>query len=136
MTDQPKAAHKIDKVTETYIKIRDARAQLKREYEAKDKEYVDQMDMLEAFLLSVVDNLGIESMKTAHGTVIKSISIKPSCGDWNAFYTWIADNRAFDALEKRVKKTFIIDYMNDNKGDLPPGVSVHREYEITVRRST
>jgi HNH endonuclease len=126
---------KIDKVTETYIKIRDARSVLKKEYEAKDLELKAQLETLDAFFLETLQTLGVESMRTAHGTVYQSTSIKPSCMDWNAFYTWIAEHEAFDALEKRVKKTFIVDYMKDNSGELPPGIAVLQEYEVTVRRS-
>ena len=61
--------------------------------------------------------------------------IKPSCEDWNGFYTWIAENEAFDALERRVKKSFITTYMEDNKGELPPGINVTQEYTVTIRRS-
>jgi hypothetical protein len=126
---------KIDKVTETYVKIRDARSVLKKEYEAKDLELKAQLETLDAFFLETLQTLGVESVRTKHGTVYQSTSIKPSCMDWNAFYTWIAENEAFDALEKRVKKSFIVDYMNDNKDELPPGISVLKEYTVTIRRS-
>jgi hypothetical protein len=126
---------KIDKVTETYIKIRDARSTLRKTYEAEDLKLKDQLDVLEGYLLQTLQDLGVECARTAHGTVYQSTSIKPSCMDWNAFYTWIAENEAFDALEKRVKKTFIVDYMKDNKDELPPGISVLKEYTVTIRRS-
>jgi hypothetical protein len=126
---------KIDKVTETYVKIRDTRSALKKEYEAKDLELKAQLETLDGFLLSTLQTLGVESVRTKHGTVYQSVVIKPSCGDWNAFYTWIAANEAFDALEKRVKKSFIVEYMTDNSDELPPGISVLKEYEVTVRRS-
>jgi hypothetical protein len=51
------------------------------------------------------------------------------------FYVWIKDNDAFDALERRVKKSFIATYMEDNKGELPPGISVMQEYTVTIRRA-
>ena len=126
---------KLDKVTETYVKIRDKRSELKKQYEAEDLALKVQLETLDSFFLGKLDELGVESVRTKHGTVYKTTSIKPSCEDWNSFYTWIAENEAFDALERRVKKSFITTYMEDNKGELPPGINVHQEYTVTIRRS-
>lgn len=126
---------KLDKITETYVKIRDARSDLKKKYEAEDLALKVQLETLDSFLLGKLQELGVESVRTKHGTVYQSTSIKPSCEDWNSFYTWIAENEAFDALERRVKKSFITTYMEDNKGELPPGINVLQEYTVTIRRS-
>jgi len=82
----------------------------------------------------VMQTLGVESVRTAHGTAYRSIEIKPTCGDWAAFGNWIIKNEAVEALEKRVKKSFIIEYMETHKNKLPPGISVIREYTVTIRR--
>jgi hypothetical protein len=132
MTDQ---ARKLDKVAETYVKIRDARAALKKQYEAEDNALKDQLATLDGFLLETMQSLGAESVRTKHGTVYLSVSVKPNCGDWNALYAWITENDAFDVLERRVKKSFIVDYMKENKDELPPGISVLHEYTVTIRRS-
>jgi hypothetical protein len=143
MTDQlkmllkgkPMTDPKLDKVTETYVKIRDERSRLKKEYETADGNLKSQLEVLEAHLLQTLQSLEVESVRTKHGTVYQSIAIKPSCGDWSAFYAWIAENKAFEALERRVKKSFIVTYMEDNADALPPGIAVTKEYEVTVRRS-
>ena len=44
-------------------------------------------------------------------------------------------NDAFDALERRIKKTFVSEYMENNGGAIPPGVSVYRQYAVRVRRN-
>jgi hypothetical protein len=131
MTDQPK----LDKVTQTYVKIRDARTALRKEYEARNLELKNQLETLDGFLLETLQNLGVDRVGTKYGTVFQSTEIKPSCQDWAAYYAWIAANEAFDGLERRVKKSFIADYMKDNAGELPPGITVLKEYTITVRRS-
>jgi HNH endonuclease len=131
MTNQPK----LDKVTATYIKIRDRRTALKKQYEAEDLELKNQLEVLDGFLLETLQNLGVDRVGTKHGTVFQSTEIKASCQDWAAYYAWIAENQAFDGLERRVKKSFIVDYMKDNADALPPGISVLKEYTITVRRS-
>ena len=126
---------KLDKITETYVKIRDARSDLKKKYEAEDLALKVQLETLDSFLLGRLQELGVESVRTKHGTVYQSVTVKPSCEDWNGFYAWIAEHEAFDALERRVKKSFITTYMEDNKGELPPGINVTQEYTVTIRRS-
>ena len=126
---------KLDKVTATYVKIRDQRSALKKQYEADDLALKVQLETLDSFLLGKLQELGVESVRTKHGTVYQSTVVKPSCEDWDSFYTWIAENEAFDALERRVKKSFITTYMEDNKGELPPGINVTQEYAVTIRRS-
>lgn len=137
MTEQLKLQGnpKLDKVTETYVKIRDARSVLKKQYEAEDAVLKAQLETLDSFLLETLQNLGADRVGTKHGTVYRSTETKPSCQDWTAFYAWIAENEAFDALERRVKKSFIVTYMEDNKDELPPGITVLKEYTVTIRRS-
>ena len=130
MTDK-----KLDKVCETYVKIRDARTALKKEFEAKDLELKSQLEVLDSHLLQTLQTLGVESVRTKHGTVYQSVTVKPSCQDWAVFYSWIAEHDAFDALERRVKRSFITEYMADNKDELPPGITVLKEYTVTIRRS-
>lgn len=131
MTEQDK---KLDKVAATYVKIRDTRAELRRAYEAEDQKLKDQLETINGFLLATLQELGVESARTTHGTIYRSIDVKPSCGDWDAFGTWIIENEAVDALERRVKKSFITEYMETNNDELPPGISVTREFTVTVRR--
>ena len=60
---------KLDKITETYVKIRDARSDLKKKYEAEDLALKVQLETLDSFLLGRLQELGVESVRTKHGTV-------------------------------------------------------------------
>lgn len=125
---------KLDKVAATYVKIRDKRTDLKKAYEAEDQKLKDQLETIDGFFMETLTALGVESARTKHGTVYKSIDVKPSCGDWSAFGDWIIENNAIEALERRVKKSFVTDYMAENNDELPPGISVIKEYIIKVLR--
>ena len=125
---------KLDKVAATYVKIRDKRSDLKKAYEAEDQKLKDQMETINGFFMETLTALGVESARTKHGTVYKSIDVKPSCDDWSVFGDWIIENNAIEALERRVKKSFITDYMAENKDGLPPGISVMKEFIIKVLR--
>lgn len=121
-------------VTKAYVNIRNARGDLRRDYEAHDNELKAAQGKLEALMLKHLSEHSMESVRTEYGTFYRQEEIIPTCADWNAFYDWIAQNNAFDALERRVKKTFIKDFMEDQNG-LPPGISVLREYQVRVRKA-
>lgn len=122
-------------VVDVYLKIRDARAKLKKEYEAADNKLKESLTTLDNFMLGQLIDTGATSVRTEGGTVFRQEEIKPSASDWSAFYDFIRENNCFDALERRVKKEFVKEYMDTHEGRLPPGISVHKEFAVRVRRS-
>lgn len=125
----------INRLTKAYIKIRDARAALKKDWAAEDEKLKGKLEKIEAELLKFLNETNQNSSKTDSGIVYKQEEITPTGSDWAAFYDWVARNNAFDALERRIKKTFVSEYMGTHDGAIPPGVSVYREYVVRVRRS-
>lgn len=125
----------LDKVVQAYTAIRDARDIRRRAYEAEDLILEGDQQKLKVLMLSLLNATGANSIATDHGTVYRSQKIKPSAADWSTIYAWIAANPdRFEILEKRLKSTFVKDYMEENEGEIPPGVNVLREYEVSVRK--
>ena len=124
-----------DQATRVFLKMRAARAALKKEYEAADKVIADQQQRVEAAMLGFLNTHKIDAAPTAHGTFFKQLEITPQGADWDKFYAWVIETNGFDFLERRIKKTSVRDYMNTNKGALPPGVSVFSQYVVRVRRN-
>lgn len=131
MSEEPS----IEKVVGTFIKIREARRKATVEHEAKDRKLAGQMETLETYLLGRLRDMGARSVATEYGIVYQTLEVKPQAFNWELFYKWVAKNNAFEALEKRLTKKFIVTYMEDNDGDLPPGVKVHRQHAVTIRQS-
>lgn len=125
----------LDRFAKAYVKLRDARSAAKKVWEEADLALKLKQERLEVEMLKFLNDHQIESMRTAAGTVYRQEEIQPSCADWTALYAWIAENDAFDCLERRVKKTFVKEYMEQHNGERPPGVNVMREYVVRVRRS-
>lgn len=123
------------KAVKAYLKLRDARTALKREYEEADLKLTQQQERIEKALLHHLNETKTNSVATDYGTFYRQEVVTPTGSDWEAFYDWVKKNDAFDALEKRIKKTFITEYMEEHKGAIPPGVSVYREYVVRIRRS-
>jgi len=124
-----------NQITKAFLAMREARAALKKEYDTADGELKGKQVRLEAVMLDHLNTTGTESVRTEAGTFFRQEKIRPSASDWQAFYDWIKENDAFDALERRVKATFISEHMEMNDGELPPGISIHREFEVRVRRA-
>jgi len=123
------------KMVKAYLKLRDARTALKRQFEEQDTALKTKMTRLEAEMLRLLQSTNSDSISTELGIFYRQEEITPTGSDWDAFYKWVAANDAFDALERRIKKTFIKEYLETHEGGIPPGVSVYREYAIRVRRS-
>lgn len=126
----------LGRITKAHINIRDARNELRKQYEANDAELKAAQQKLEAAMLDHLNKHGMESVRTEAGTFYRQEEITPSASDWQALYDWIKDHDAWDALERRIKKTFISEYQEAHQGGLPPGVSVFREFKVRVRRAS
>lgn len=124
-----------DKMTRIFLKMREARRKLKSDYEAADKVIADQQMRVEAAMLGFLNDHKIDSAPTSHGVFFKQLDVIPQAADWDKFYNWIVETNGFDFLARRIKKTAVQDYMNTNKGALPPGVNVFSRYVVRVRRN-
>jgi len=100
----------LDKLTAIYLKIRDTRAENKREFENVDKDLEEQQKMLAEQMLDSCKEIGADSIKTPHGTIIRSVKSKYWTGDWDSMYTFIKEHNAFGLLEKRLHQTNMKDF--------------------------
>ncbi len=124
----------VDRAVKAFLRLRDERTKLKREFDEKDTELKSKQNRIEVALLEFLNKSGLDNAKTPHGTFYRQEEITPSASDWDAVYAWMVANDAFEIMERRLKKTFISDYMERHEGTPPPGVSVYRSYAVRVRR--
>lgn len=125
----------LDQLTAIYLKIRDTRAENKRQFENVDKDLEEQQKMLAEQMLDSCKELGADSIKTPHGTIIRSVKSKYWTGDWDSMYTFIKEHDAFGLLEKRLHQTNMKDFLNEHPDTMPMGLNVENEYTIVVRRA-
>ena len=134
--EKPEVIPAADKLVRTYIKMRDKRAQMKRDFEAKDLEIEEQMKQIEEEMLDVCKKNSASSIRTEHGTIIRQVKSRYWTNDWDSMYRFIEDNRAFGLLEKRLHQTHMKEYLSENPDKLPMGLNVESEYTVVVRRSS
>ena len=125
-----------DKLVGVYIKIRDAREQLKREFDAKDADLIGQMDVIEQTLLDMCKTIDADSIKTKHGLAMRSVKSRYTTNNWEKFYEFMLDHKVPELLEKRIHQTNTKAFLEENPDLLPPGLNVDNAYSIIVRRST
>lgn len=130
-TDKPT----VDELVSVYIKIRDARDAARREYEALEADYEEQLDIINQHLLEVCKETGADSIKTPHGTAIRRVTSRYWTSDWDSFYKFMLEHKVPELLERRIQQTHIKQFLEENPDLLPAGLNVDREYAITVRRS-
>jgi len=124
-----------NKLSQIYLKIRDARSELKAKYEEDDKQLEAQMDLIEAKLLDICRAADADSIKTQAGTVMRRVAIRYWTNDWDSMYQFVKDNDALGLFEKRISQTNMRQFLEENPDKFPPGMLLNSEYKITVRRS-
>lgn len=123
-----------DKLVKAYIKIRDVRKELASEYEKKDAELQESLDMLEAQLLEVCKTTGADGIRTPYGTVSRTVKKRFWTNDWHSFHEFAKEHDALDLMEKRIAQTNMSTFLEENPDLHPPGLNIDSRYSVVVRR--
>lgn len=125
---------KFDDLIGKYVEVRDRKAALVADHKTKVAKFDDALDKLEAVLLAQFEQLGTDSVKTAHGTAYKTTKNSYQVADWEATLDFIRENELWHILEKRVAKAGVDAYKEEN-GDILPGLNARTEVTVNVRRT-
>lgn len=124
------------KLVRAYIKMRDARAALKVNFEEQDKAIRDQMDAVEQHLLETCKKAGADSIKTKNGTVIRGVQTRYWTSDWENMHKFVLENQAPELLERRISQSTMKEFLANNPDRMPPGLNADSRYTITIRRAS
>ena len=125
----------IDKLTRVYIKMRDKKAELTRELEEKIGELDSDMKRVKSAILEHMKESGMESIRTASGTVYRTVRTTYSTNDWESMNKFILEHGLPDLLEKRIHQTNMKAFLEEHPEELPPGLNANMEYSVTIKRS-
>lgn len=123
----------LDDVVAAYIRLRDQKGTEKKIYEDRIAAIDHSLDQLETYLLSTLQQSGVESIRTQSGTAYINNRVTYSVKDWAATREFIVQNELWDLLEARVSKDGV-DYYAEQTNTLPPGVNRNVFTKIGVRR--
>jgi hypothetical protein len=124
-----------NKLVETYIKIRDAKAVKTKELEEEISKLDEQLDTLEQALLEICKTTGQDGGKTQFGSFTRSVKTRYWTSDWDSMYRFIKEHDAPELLERRVSQGAMKEFLQANPTTLPEGMNVEQRFSITVRRS-
>jgi len=133
--DEVTSTPDLNNLTKIYLRIRDARDMLTAQYKKEFAELEEQMALIESEMLDTCKSMGVESMRTPHGTIIRSVKSRYWTNDWDSMYDFIEKEGAFGLLEKRLHQTNMKDFLAENPDLLPAGLNVENSYSVVVRRS-
>ena len=122
-------------LVKAYLKMRDARSALSAEYETKDKEIKEKMEVVENYLLETCKRAGGNVSIPGVGVVIRGVSTRYWTSDWEAMHSFIKENNAIELLERRIAQRAMGEYLKTNPDKMPKGMNVESKYTVTVRRS-
>ena len=125
----------LDKLTSVYLKIRDAKEQLESDHKRKVADLEDQMAVIEQEMLEACQTMNASSVRTPHGTIIRSVKSRYWTNDWDSMYDFIEETGAYGLLEKRIHQTHMKEFLAENPDLLPRGLNVENSYTVVVRRS-
>jgi len=124
----------VEKLTKTYLKIKQKRSELSAEYKEQDEKLVAQLDKIKAALLDYCKEQGVESVRTSEGMFYRSAKTRYWTSDWESMYKFVLENKVPEFFDKRLNQTNVKQYLEENPEKVPKGLQVDSEYVISVRK--
>lgn len=128
-------AQKFEKWSGFYVKLRDKKREIEERHKAELAGINTTMDQLTALMMSTLDEIGAQSIKTSEGTVYTSSRYSASLADPQAFMKFVIENQKFDLLDRKANATACRDFVAEN-GTQPPGVNLTAIRTLGVRRAS
>lgn len=124
----------LDQMIENYVKIRDAKDKAKKAFDKETERMTQAMVKLEGLFTKQLDDLGVESFRSEHGTVFKRLRSSVSIADRDEFYQWAVENDELGAIDMKANAKAVRELLQ--KGTQVPGVKYSEAYQIGVRRKS
>ena len=121
-----------DKLVAVYIKIRDARDEVRREAEAKEADLNEQLELISQQILEVCKQTGADSIKTSHGTAMRGVKSRYWTSDWESFTNFIKEHNAFALLQQRINNTNMVQFLEENPDLHPPGLNAEQTQSVVI----
>lgn len=124
----------IDELVSQYVRLRDKIKEVEDAHKEKLKAAKEHLENLNNTLLERLNQLGGESVKTAHGTVYRTTRRSASITDGDTFRQFVISNEAFDLVDWRANANAVDDFIKEQQAP-PPGVNFSTAFTVGVRRA-
>lgn len=124
----------VEAVVERYVALRDRKAELVKAHKAELEVIEQAMEKIENALLNLLNEQGVESMRTGAGTAYVTRRTSVSIADWDSFRRFLsAQPDPFVYLDRKANKTAVEEFRKEHE-DLPPGLNWSEMRAVNVRR--
>ena len=124
----------IDELVSQYIRLRDKIKEVEDAHKEKLKDAKEHLESLNNTLLTRLNQLGGESVKTAHGTVYRTTRRSATIADGDTFRQFVITHDAFDLVDWRANAIAVDDFIKEQQAP-PPGINFSTTYTVGVRRA-
>jgi hypothetical protein len=124
----------LDRLAKVYRKVRDEIQVLTQEYENKVEVLKATQEELKQAMKEQMQAQGVTSVRTSQGTIVLGVTTRYTTTDWDSFKTFVVEHDALDLYEKRVHQGNMKQFLEENPGLVPPGLSSNAEYSVSVRK--
>ena len=125
-----------EKVNGQFIVLRDYINKLEEKHKAELKPWKADLEVLKGKLQAFLEATNQESAKTAAGTFFLTTKRSASLSDAAEFRRFVIGGEHWDLLDWKANVTAVVDFAEENKGELPPGVNLSARVDVNVRRPT
>ena len=126
----------MDRLAKVYVKIRDRISDITKVYETEVETLKAQQAQVSSTMKDQLRGMGSLSAKTEYGTVSLITKTRYYAMDKDAFKRFVIENDAADLYEQRVAQKNMAEFLEKNPGNIPPGLNIVSEIEVSVRKPT
>jgi hypothetical protein len=124
----------LEEMITKYMALRDKRNAIKKSITDKVKEYDDAMEALAGMLKHHMQANNLQSIATTAGTAFFKRVTSATVADKSLFREYVIANGDFDMADFRPSKEAVEAYIEENKGNLPPGINFSVMQEVGVQK--
>lgn len=122
----------IDTLCKIYMKMRAKVSEL----DAQIATIKEQQEQVSIAMRDKMKDLGVNSLRTDHGTVTMLKKTRYYTQDWDSFKNFVLENQAVYLLERRIAQTNMTQFLEENPGLVPPGLNAETKLDVSVRKPT
>lgn len=119
---------------DSYIKLRDKKAEIKAEQQKILNQYNTTMEQIESFIMGHLHEQGLQSVATKAGTAFLNRKRSATVADKKAFSDFVISTSEFDLCDMRANAEAVADWIEANSGMLPPGINFSVRETVGVQR--
>ena len=126
----------VDTLCRIYVKIRDAKAAVTKEYDSKIAELEEQLEAVGNEIKDSIQALGdgATSVKTKYGLAMLKTERRYYARDWSAFRQFMREHDAMELTEKRVAQGEMEKWLEEHPDLVPPSLDSMSKIVVVVQR--